>query len=75
MAGWGRNVAELKKFDPKEIVLVDFNKLSIDEAKKKFSNDPKVKPYCADLNKWIKTDNSFYRLTVCIWTLSYMEEA
>jgi len=45
MAGWGRNVAVLKKFDPKEIVLVDFNLLSITEAKKQFKNDPKIRPF------------------------------
>jgi len=75
MAGWGRNVPVIKKFDPKEIVLVDFNSFSIDEAKKRFADDPKVKPYCKDLNQWIKTDNSYYRATICVWVLSYMDGA
>jgi len=32
MAGWGRNVPVLKKFNPSEIVLVDICKENIDEA-------------------------------------------
>jgi len=75
MAGWGRNVQVIKKFDPKEIVMVDFNSLSIDEAKKKYASYPKVKPYCADLNQWIKSDKSYYRATICVWVLSYMDGA
>jgi len=50
MAGWGRNVQVIKKFNPKEIVLVDFNSLSIDKAKEMFQNDPKIQAHCADLN-------------------------
>jgi len=75
MAGWGRNVQVIKKFDPKEIVMVDFNSLSIDEAKKRFATDPKVRPYCEDLNQWIKKDESYYRATLGVWALSYMDGA
>ena len=58
MAGWGRNVKQLKICKPKSITLVDINADNIDKAKEEFKNNPLVKPYCSDLNKWIKQDDS-----------------
>ena len=74
MGGLGRNIPVLKELKPKCITLVDINHLSINQVKKDFEKDNKVKAFCNNIDDYIKKDDSQYGAIIGIWTLSYLDE-
>ena len=71
MAGYGRNVPVLKTMNPKSITLVDFNEMAINKAKEDYANDPSVKLFYNDVNRWILKDKANYEAVFAMWGICY----